>query len=104
MCVCSCVSELQTIVDGLLTDKLLLEQQIENLTKEGAELRQQVCVCVCVCLRVFLFQVFLFSFAQLVLQVEEKEAVMIEMNKQSRNMSKIKRGEPNRTCTTPQTQ
>lgn len=44
LCVCvrSCVSELQTIVDGLLTDKLLLEQQMENLTKEGAELRQQV--------------------------------------------------------------
>uniref|UniRef100_A0A674MAI3 Shootin-1-like n=1 Tax=Takifugu rubripes TaxID=31033 RepID=A0A674MAI3_TAKRU len=35
--------------------------------------------------------VFLFSFAQLVLQVEEKEAIMTEMNKQSRNMSKIKR-------------
>eukprot|EP00066_Takifugu_rubripes_P025839 XP_011615105.1 PREDICTED: shootin-1-like isoform X3 [Takifugu rubripes] len=62
------IAELQTIVDGLLTDKLLLEQQIENLTKEGVELRQQ-----------------------LVLQVEEKEAIMTEMNKQSRNMSKIKR-------------
>uniref|UniRef100_H3CD08 Shootin 2 n=1 Tax=Tetraodon nigroviridis TaxID=99883 RepID=H3CD08_TETNG len=62
------IAELQTIVDDLLTDKLLLEQQIEDLTKEGLQLREQ-----------------------LELQVEEKEAIMREMNKQSRTMNKIKR-------------
>lgn len=42
-----CVLELQMTVDGLLTDKLLLEQQMEDLTKEGVQIREQVLVCVC---------------------------------------------------------
>lgn len=49
VCVSVCVAELQTIIDGLLTDKLLLVQQIDNLTKEGLQLREQVLVCACVC-------------------------------------------------------
>lgn len=46
-----CVSELQASVDGLLTEKLLLEQQVEDQTKELDQLREQVqrCADVCVC-------------------------------------------------------
>ncbi len=44
-----CVSELQTSVDALLAEKLQLEQQVEDLTKETVQLREQVHVCLCVC-------------------------------------------------------
>lgn len=38
----SCVSELQASVDGLLAEKLKLEQQVEDLTSEQTQLREQV--------------------------------------------------------------
>ena len=43
-----CVSELQASVDGLLAEKLQLEQQVEDLTREQVQLREQVQQCVCV--------------------------------------------------------
>ena len=49
VCVCVCVSELQASVDGLLADKLQLEQEREDLIKQQHQLREQVRVCVCVC-------------------------------------------------------
>lgn len=42
------VSELQASVDGLLAEKLQLEQQVENLTREQVQLREQVYPCRCV--------------------------------------------------------
>uniref|UniRef100_A0A3Q3JQY0 Uncharacterized protein n=1 Tax=Monopterus albus TaxID=43700 RepID=A0A3Q3JQY0_MONAL len=62
------ITELQASVDGLLAEKLQLEQQIEDMTKEQDHLREQ-----------------------LALEVEEKEALLRKMNKQSKTMNKIKR-------------
>ncbi|XP_049923933.1 shootin-1 isoform X2 [Epinephelus moara] len=62
------IAELQASVDGLLTEKLQLEQQVEDLTKEQVQLREQ-----------------------LVLEVEEKEALLRKMSKQSKTMNKMKR-------------
>ncbi|XP_078132356.1 shootin-1 isoform X2 [Sander vitreus] len=62
------IAELQASVDGLLAEKLQLEQQVEDLTKEQVQLREQ-----------------------LALEVEEKEAILKKVSKQSKTMNKIKR-------------
>nr|XP_046236195.1 shootin-1 isoform X2 [Scatophagus argus] len=62
------IAELQTSVDALLAEKLRLEQQVEDLTKEQVKLREQ-----------------------LALEFEEKEAVLRRISKQSKTMNKIKR-------------
>uniref|UniRef100_A0A1A8D144 Uncharacterized protein n=2 Tax=Nothobranchius kadleci TaxID=1051664 RepID=A0A1A8D144_NOTKA len=62
------ITELQVSVDGLLAEKLLLEQQVEELTTEQIKLREQLAV-----------------------EVEEKEAILRKMSKQSKTMNKIKR-------------
>ncbi|XP_035850075.1 shootin-1 isoform X1 [Sander lucioperca] len=62
------IAELQASVDGLLAEKLQLEQQVEDLTKEQVQLREQ-----------------------LALEVEEKEAILRKVSKQSKTMNKIKR-------------
>ncbi|GLD47997.1 shootin-1-like isoform X1 [Lates japonicus] len=64
------IAELQASVDGLLAEKLQLEQEVDDLTKQQDQLREQ-----------------------LALEVEEKEAILRRMNKQSKTMNKIKRGE-----------
>ncbi|XP_031706486.1 shootin-1 isoform X4 [Anarrhichthys ocellatus] len=62
------IAELQASVDGLLAEKLQLEQQVEDLTREQVQLREQ-----------------------LALEVEEKEALLWKMSKQNKSMNKIKR-------------
>ncbi|XP_035531661.1 shootin-1 [Morone saxatilis] len=62
------IAELQTSVDGLLAEKLQLEQQVEDLTKEQVQLREQ-----------------------LALEIEEKEAILRKISKQSKTINKIKR-------------
>ncbi|XP_054457214.1 LOW QUALITY PROTEIN: shootin-1 [Anoplopoma fimbria] len=62
------IAELQASVDGLLAEKLQLEQQVEDLTKEQVQLREQ-----------------------LALEVEEKEAILRKMSKQNKSINKIKR-------------
>ncbi|KAM6894188.1 shootin-1 [Lycodopsis pacificus] len=62
------IAELQASVDGLLAEKLQLEQQVEDLTREQVQLREQ-----------------------LALEVEEKEALLRKMSKQNKSMNKIKR-------------
>ncbi|XP_041840905.1 shootin-1 [Melanotaenia boesemani] len=62
------ITALQASVDGLLAEKLQLEQQVEELTREQVQLREQ-----------------------LALEVEEKEAILRKMSKQSKAMNKIKR-------------
>ncbi|KAL6118460.1 uncharacterized protein ACO6RY_03258 [Pungitius sinensis] len=62
------MAELQASVDALLAEKLLLEQQVEDLTKEQVQLREQ-----------------------LVLEVEEKEAILRKISHQNKTMNKIKR-------------
>lgn len=62
------IAELQASVDGLLAEKLQLEQQVEDLRKEQVQLREQIA-----------------------LEVEEKEAILKKMSKQSKTMNKIKR-------------
>lgn len=42
MCACARVAELQASVDRLLAEKLQLEQQVEELTKELRQLQDQV--------------------------------------------------------------
>ncbi|XP_033962225.1 shootin-1 isoform X2 [Pseudochaenichthys georgianus] len=62
------IAELQASVDGLLAEKLQLEQRVEDLTKEQAHLTEQ-----------------------LALEVEEKEAILRRISKQSKTMNKIER-------------
>ncbi|XP_016887512.1 shootin-1 isoform X2 [Cynoglossus semilaevis] len=62
------IAELQATVDGLLTEKMQLEQEREDLTNQLGQLREQ-----------------------LALEVEEKEALLRKMNKQNKSMNKIKR-------------
>ncbi|KAL3046260.1 hypothetical protein OYC64_004299 [Pagothenia borchgrevinki] len=62
------IAELQASVDGLLAEKLQLEQRVEDLTKEQVHLTEQ-----------------------LALEVEEKEAILRKISKQSKTMNKIKR-------------
>ncbi|KAM8897906.1 shootin-1 isoform 2-T2 [Spinachia spinachia] len=62
------MAELQASVDALLAEKLLLEQQVEGLTKEQVQLKEQ-----------------------LALEVEEKEAILRKISKQNKTMNKIKR-------------
>ncbi|XP_063752328.1 shootin-1 isoform X2 [Eleginops maclovinus] len=62
------IAELQVSVDGLLAEKLQLEQRVEDLTKEQVHLREQ-----------------------LALEVEEKEAILRKISKQSKTLNKIKR-------------
>eukprot|EP00064_Thunnus_orientalis_P020888 superscaffoldBa00006023_g21040 len=62
------IAELQASVDSLLAEKLQLEQQVEVMSRDQAQLREQ-----------------------LALEVEEKEAILRRMNKQSKTMNKIKR-------------
>ncbi|XP_004570773.1 shootin-1 isoform X4 [Maylandia zebra] len=62
------ITELQASVDGLLAEKLKLEQQVEDLTSEQTQLREQ-----------------------LALEVAEKEAILRKLNKQSKTVNKLKR-------------
>ncbi|XP_015230944.1 PREDICTED: shootin-1-like isoform X1 [Cyprinodon variegatus] len=62
------ITALQESLDGLLAEKLQLELQVEELTREQAQLREQ-----------------------LVVEVEEKEAILRTMSKQAKTMGKIKR-------------
>ncbi|XP_039679173.1 shootin-1 isoform X2 [Perca fluviatilis] len=62
------IAALQASVDGLLAEKLQLEQQVEDLTKEQVQLREQ-----------------------LALEVKEKEAILRKVSKQNKTMNKIKR-------------
>ncbi|XP_028420315.1 shootin-1 isoform X2 [Perca flavescens] len=62
------IAALQASVDGLLAEKLKLEQQVEDLTKEQVQLREQ-----------------------LALEVKEKEAILRKVSKQNKTMNKIKR-------------
>lgn len=62
------ITELQASVDGLLTEKLRLESQVELLTKEQTTLQEQLAV-----------------------ESQEKEAILRRMNRQSKTMNKIKR-------------
>uniref|UniRef100_A0AAQ4RUS7 Shootin 2 n=1 Tax=Gasterosteus aculeatus aculeatus TaxID=481459 RepID=A0AAQ4RUS7_GASAC len=62
------IAELQASVDALLAEKMLLEQQVEDLTKEQVQLREQ-----------------------LALEVEEKDALLRKISKQNKTMNKIKR-------------
>lgn len=61
------------------------------LTKIEAPV-QSLYVFVFVCVCVLIITVF-FLFSQLVFEVEEKEAIVKKMNKQSKSLNKIKRGE-----------
>ncbi|KAK1890047.1 Shootin-1 [Dissostichus eleginoides] len=61
------IAELQASVDGLLAEKLQLEQRVEDLTKEQVHRTEQ-----------------------LALEVEEKEAILRKISKQSKTMNKIK--------------
>ncbi|XP_031706483.1 shootin-1 isoform X1 [Anarrhichthys ocellatus] len=89
------IAELQASVDGLLAEKLQLEQQVEDLTREQVQLREQVhqcvCACVCVCVCVCTWSLITDFFSQLALEVEEKEALLWKMSKQNKSMNKIKR-------------
>lgn len=85
-------AELQASIDGLLTEKLQLEQRVQQLTDEQEQLRQQVHhregvynVHVCQCAS----SDFL---SQLAVEVEEKEALLRRINKQSKTMNKMKHG------------
>ncbi|XP_005453181.1 shootin-1 isoform X2 [Oreochromis niloticus] len=62
------ITELQASVDGLLAEKLKLEQQVEDLTSEQTQLREQ-----------------------LALEVAEKEAILRKLNKQNKTVNKLKR-------------
>ncbi|XP_006805590.1 shootin-1 [Neolamprologus brichardi] len=62
------ITELQASVDGLLAEKLKLEQQVEDLSSEQTQLREQ-----------------------LALEVAEKEAILRKLNKQSKTVNKLKR-------------
>ncbi|XP_077961738.1 shootin-1 isoform X2 [Gasterosteus aculeatus] len=62
------IAELQASVDALLAEKMLLEQQVKDLTKEQVQLREQ-----------------------LALEVEEKDALLRKISKQNKTMNKIKR-------------
>ncbi|XP_034413715.1 shootin-1 isoform X2 [Cyclopterus lumpus] len=62
------IAELQVSVDSLLAEKMQLEQQVEDLTKEQVQFREQ-----------------------LALEVEEKEAILRKMGKQNKTMNKINR-------------
>ncbi|KAM4565568.1 shootin-1 [Fundulus diaphanus] len=62
------ITALQASLDGLLAEKLRLELQVEELTREQVHLREQVAV-----------------------EAEEKEAILRKMTKQTKTMSKIKR-------------
>ncbi|XP_061566458.1 shootin-1 isoform X2 [Cololabis saira] len=62
------ITALQASVDGLLAQNLQLEQQVEELNLVQVQLREQ-----------------------LALEVEEKEAILRKMSKQSKTMNKIKR-------------
>ncbi|KAM3842417.1 shootin-1 [Diretmus argenteus] len=62
------IAELQAAVDGLLADKLQLEQQVEVLSRELVQLREQ-----------------------LSLEVEEKNVIVKKMSKQNKSLNNIKR-------------
>uniref|UniRef100_A0A3P9H5U8 Si:ch211-1o7.3 n=1 Tax=Oryzias latipes TaxID=8090 RepID=A0A3P9H5U8_ORYLA len=62
------ITALQASVDGLLAEKLQLEQQVEYLTTEQNHLREQ-----------------------LALEIAEKEALLRKINKQNKTINKIKR-------------
>ncbi|XP_023202614.1 shootin-1-like isoform X2 [Xiphophorus maculatus] len=62
------ITAMQASLDGLLAEKLQLEHQVEELTREQDQLREQ-----------------------LVAEAEEKEAILRKMSKQTKTMTKIKR-------------
>ncbi|XP_014842240.1 PREDICTED: shootin-1-like isoform X1 [Poecilia mexicana] len=62
------ITAMQASLDGLLAEKLQLEHQVEELTREQVQLREQ-----------------------LVAEAEEKEAILRKMSKQTKTMTKIKR-------------
>ncbi|KAM6949583.1 shootin-1 [Aplochiton taeniatus] len=62
------ISELQVSVDRLLADKIQLVEQVETLKREKTQLKEQ-----------------------LTLEIEEKEVRLKKMNKQTKNINKIKR-------------
>ncbi|XP_034020730.1 shootin-1 isoform X2 [Thalassophryne amazonica] len=62
------ITELQASVDGLLAEKLQLEQQVEELQGEQVRLREQ-----------------------LALEIQDKEAVLKKMKRQNKTMKKIQR-------------
>lgn len=90
-------------MDRLLAEKLQLEQQVEELTRELGWLRDRVGgsgarARVHVWKSSKTLRLWRFLTFQLVLEAEDKEALLKSMSKQSKNMSKIKRGESAGCC------